>query len=351
MQLPSLDYMRLSPAGLIPFKPLGIETKLLILEAQARGLFTEIVTESDVICISDKTRSSYIQRRNPDTNHVPGPRICDRKDVTRAFLQRAGLSVTSGYRILSSDTPEYRQSVFDTLQKPLVIKPTTRSHGLGIKLGIQDAQTYHEWLNFLFSDLEKPIDSEPGIVLVEETARGEEYRILATQDKVLAVMNRQPASVMGDGVSSIAQLIATKNLDPIRNIDQGLYPHIQLDQDMLEVLQRQGLTPESVPAKDQKITLRLVSNIMAGGDAVDVTDLIHPSVAEIAVRTTNALPGMTFIGIDFMTTDITADQRTQKYNIIEVNSAPEFAMHDIPMIGTKRNIAQTLIQMMFPEVE
>lgn len=88
---------------------------------------------------------------------------------------------------------------------------------------------------------------------------------------------------------------------------------------------------------------------MAGGDAVDVTDSIHPSVAEIALRVIRALPGMALVGIDFMTTDITKDQQSEQYGVIEVNSTPGYAMHDLPMVGKKRFVARTILEMMFPE--
>ena len=163
-------------------------------------------------------------------------------------------------------------------------------------------------------------------------------------------MYRQPASVTGDGQHSISQLIEIKNQDPMRNISADLYPHITIDVDMKSVLAQQSLTVDSVPQPDQVITLRNVSNIMAGGDAFDLTDEIHPSVAQIAVKAVRALAGMKMVGIDFMTTDITADQATQTCSIIEINSTPGFAMHDYPMNGKKREVAATVLKMMFPEI-
>ena len=348
--LPRYTYPRITPTGEKIEVLHSNEMQLILWEAEQLGITWSSIPNLDMVKLMYKDHTEFM-RKGPSTNHVPGPTLCSNKAMTRAVLQYAGLPVTRGFSIQKSDSNEYIQQVFDALQKPLVAKPSTGTHGSGIKLNINTIEDLKDWVKQLLGPAELDSHSDVVSVVVEEMAKGEEYRIITTRECVLAVMNRQPASVIGDGTHTIEQLIDIKNTDPIRNIAQtGLYPHITPDEDMLRILQKSQYTLETIPDKDKKIVLREVSNVMAGGDAYDVTDEIHQSVAEIALKTIRAIPGMNLVGIDFMTTDITKDQSTQSHTIIEVNSAPEFDMHDIPMHGKKRNIAKAIVLMMFPEL-
>lgn len=348
-KLPHYTYPRTTPTGEKKEVLYTIEMQLILWEAEQLGMSWNSVPDLDMVKLMYKDHVEFM-RKGPTTNHVPGPTLCSNKAMTRAVLQYASLPIPRGFSVLRSDSDDYIQQVFDALHKPLVVKPSSGTHGNGVKLNINTIEELKDWVKRLFEPAELDGHSDTISVVIEEMAQGEEYRIIAARDRVLAVMNRQPASVIGDGTHTIKQLIDIKNTDPMRNITQtGLYPHIVPDEDMIRILQKSQYTLETVPEKDKKIVLREVSNVMAGGDAFDVTDEIHPSVAEIATKTVHAIPGMMLIGIDFMTTDITKDQSTQSRAIIEVNSAPEFDMHDIPMHGKKRNVAKAIILMMFPE--
>jgi cyanophycin synthetase len=90
---------------------------------------------------------------------------------------------------------------------------------------------------------------------------------------------------------------------------------------------------------------------MAGGIAIDRTDDIHPSVIEIAIKTVNAIPGLSWAGIDFMSTNLFEQQSKDSYCIIEVGSMPEFDMHEVPMQGKSRPVAKEFLKLMFPEIK
>jgi D-alanine-D-alanine ligase-like ATP-grasp enzyme len=348
--LPTINFTRLSPSGLTALRPANTEMKLLILEAKEMGISTQIIDNSDIVTFRYGNHVEYVRNGAPSTNHTPGPRLCANKYLTRTMLKLANLPITNGYDIRTPDTMEYRQTVFNALQKPLAIKPANSTHGAGVKLNVTTFEEMNNWIDYLFTSVETDSEVAAAQVLVEEMAHGSEYRIIATKDKMVAVMSRQPASVIGDGQQTIETLIHIKNQLPIRNISQDVYPHISIDGDMKQILANQNLELDSIPAAGQKIQLRTVSNIMAGGDAVDMTDQAHPSVAALATQITRALPGMSFVGIDFMTTDLTADQQTVDCAIIEVNSAPEYAMHDMPMVGKKRFVAKEVLMLMFNEL-
>lgn len=343
MNIPT--FKRKLPNGKISEKKVSIETQLLLKAAEEQGISWRIIPFSEAIELKKNEQVHYLHNRCLDNTSYTGYKYCINKNVTEKMLEDKNISVAPGYFISKEEKEDFGllENIFDSLNKPLVLKVSRGTHGVGVAIGIKDLETYKKTVFNLLTGTQ----SDDEGLLIQECFVGEEYRIIVTREKVLAIMNRKPANVTGDGKNTIAELIKEKNKDPSRNIDPNLYPQITLDEEVISILKEQDLSPDSVPNSNQKVTLRKVSNIMAGGDAVDCTDIAHPSVLDIAVQTINALPGLLFVGIDFMTKDITAQQTKDSYCIIEVNGTPEFAMHDIPMIGTPRNVSGTIIEMAF----
>ncbi|MCA9369485.1 bifunctional glutamate--cysteine ligase GshA/glutathione synthetase GshB, partial [Candidatus Woesebacteria bacterium] len=189
-------------------------------------------------------------------------------------------------------------------------------------------------------------------IIIEEMFAGEEYRILATREKVIGILNRRPASVLGNGVDPIKILIQEKNKNPLRGVKNGTASHlkIRMDQKMKNTLAEQGLSFDTIPEEGERIFLRNVSNVSQGGDAIDFTDLVHPSVNEIALKAIRAIPGLSFAGVDFLSTDITKPQTKDSYVIIEINDSPGFDIHDYPYEGENRHAAREFLFLMFPEL-
>ncbi len=345
--LPKLSYTRFTPGGLVETKAVDTEVQLVAYEAELAGIRWEAIPDSELVKFSYRGHDEYLLGHIQPTMGVNGSRLCMDKDFTRSVLAYANVLVTKGFSLLPTDTESHWEAVFNVLSQPVVVKQTRGTHGDGVFLNISDLEDFKVKVRQVFAEFEL---GPKGKVLVEEMLQGKEYRIIATRKKMLAVIYRRPASVTGDGSHTIKELIDIKNQEPIRNVSQDVYPHISIDEAMVGYLHTQGLILESVPAQDETVQLRIQSNIMAGGDAFDMTDEIHPSVAELAIAAVRAIPNLPFGGIDFMTTDITADQRQQQHAVIEVNSAPEFAMHDLPMYGTTRGVARAFLQQMFPEL-
>lgn len=340
------SYVRTTPTGIQNATPLDVETELIIESAIAHGVEWRVIPDSDMLELSYNGKKQTFTERIPPTTSYGAMISCENKVWTRAFLADAKVPITKGYFITKNDSEETITSVFEALQKPLVVKITHGSHGDGVVVNVKDLEKYKETVKKLLTFSDHPQSG----VLVEEMFFGNEYRILCTRDKVLGVINRDPANVIGDGKLTIKELIDKKNTDPMRNITPGLYPHIKLDEDMIAFLEDQGLTPDSIVEEGKKIRLRGVSNIKAGGDSIDFTDNIHKSVIDVVLKTVRAIPDLSWTGIDFMTTDITAEQTPDTYRIIEVNSAPDFAMHQIPMVGTPRDVATEFLFLLFPEL-
>ncbi len=304
----------------------------------------EIIHDTDCLKLEKGGVEHFFRSRTPPTTNAFAFRVCQNKASTKSFLRRSNINSPRGFYITKTDTSRTWKEVWNALEKPVVFKPTHGTHGRQIVVGVKEWDECCSLLEKYFLNPEFE-----GGVLLEEMFLGSECRIIANKRKVIAAMKRDPANVVGNGSSSIEELIKVKNLLPIRNISQDLYPHISIDLDLEENLRKQNLSTSSIPKNGEKIILRTVSNIMAGGDAIDITDSIHESVKEIALRTIRAIPGLSWVGIDFMSTDLESAQNSSSYSIIELGALPEFAMHDIPMYGKPRDVAKEFICLMFPE--
>jgi cyanophycin synthetase len=346
-----LYHQRILPEGLVNKEPTDIETEVILKEAEELGMKWELIADTDVIQLEYKGKVEHFRKRTPSSSHTPGTRICQNKIASRQMLHRGGLSVVKGFAIYRDDAEDLIKKAWDNLAKPIVVKPSHGTHGDAVFVGVTE---WDDCLKKIKDYFAKPMYLEGGSplggMLMEEMFVGNEYRVIATREKMLAVMERIPAHVIGDGQHSIQQLIDMKNEDPVRNISQDLYPRLTIDEEMRAILTSQNKALESVPEANEKIQLRRVSNIMAGGEAVDRTDEVHPSVAELAVKAVRSIPGLSWAGLDFMTKDLYTEQTPENYRVIEINAAPEFAMHDLPMTGKKRGLCREFLRLMFPDV-
>ena len=154
----------------------------------------------------------------------------------------------------------------------VVVKPQYGSQGRGVTTNL----TTREQVVAAFNAARE----ETRWVMVERYAPGADYRLLVVGDRVVAAARREPAQVLGDGRSTIRQLVDAVNRDPRRGDDHAtVLSKIKLDSVSLNVLGEQGYTPDSIPEAGVQVIIRRNANLSTGGTAADVTDLVHPDVA------------------------------------------------------------------------
>jgi len=316
------------------------DTFLLVQAAQNNGLITEKLfpyKKDFVKVVHPETREeNYILYQMISSKmRVEAHNICKYKAVTKAFLNKTSISTANGSIFEKNDSKSIL-SFFNDMKKPVVIKPSFGIMGKGVFMDIETEEEVLSALEHLSSNKSKEI-------IIEEQVTGTEYRIMATRKKLLAVTNRQPAHVIGDGSHTIQELIDKKNNAPERKNNPAL-KDVPQDDLAQEILQKKNLSFASVPEKDALILLRNNSNISAGGDSVDYTDKIHPYIKELAPKIIRAIPGLPYAGIDFLTTDISRDPREVGYCIIELNASPMISIHHFPCAGKSRNVADEIIK-------
>ncbi len=263
--------------------------------------------------------------------------IASDKDETNRILGDLGLPVPEQHLVYG---PADAVRAANRVGYPVVVKPLNANHGRGVSLDLGD----DELVEIAF---EKAQEHSRG-VLVEKFATGFDHRILVINGEVVAVSKRVPGHIVGDGTSTVAQLVEKVNEDPRRGIGhEKVLTRIELDYQANRLLELWGYTSETVPAEDEVVYLRSTGNLSTGGTAIDVTDVIHPDNASMARRAAGAIR-LDVAGVDFITEDITESYKDAGGIICEVNAAPGFRMHTNPVEGTPRDVAGPVLDMLFP---
>ena len=224
----------------------------------------------------------------------------------------------------------------------MVLKPLDGNHGRGVMINLPDEAEVREAYPVAAGE------SRGGYVVVETFIPGKDYRILVVNNQVVAVAERVPAHVVGDGRHSVRELVEITNQDPRRGVGhEKILTRITIDGQTLDVLSKQELTLDDVPEEGCFVQLKLTGNMSTGGTSIDRTDDIHPDNVEIA-RQAAMVVGLDMAGIDFITPDIARSVREQRGAIVEVNAGPGFRMHTHPTEGHPRHVGRAVIDMLFP---
>jgi len=320
---------------------LGPSTEALVGEAEARGIPWMQLSARAMIQLGYGANQRRLQATLSDRSSILAVELACDKEGTKHILEDAGVPVPRGTTIqYLDDLPEAIEAVGGY---PIAVKPLDGNHGRGITLDIdtwEDAETAYDAASEA---------SKTRTVIVERFYRGRDHRILVVDGKLIAVSERIPASVTGNGRLTVAELVAEANRDPRRGEGHdNVLTRITIDRSALAVLQRQGHDPDSVPRDGEVVFLRATANLSTGGIAIDRTDDVHPETIWLAERIARTI-GLDIAGIDVVTPDITRPLREVDGVVVEVNAAPGFRMHVSPSQGTSRNVAAPVLDMLFPE--
>ncbi|NUN63362.1 cyanophycin synthetase [Pseudanabaena biceps] len=317
---------------------LGPSTESIVAEAKSRKIPWLEIGSRAMIQLGYGVNQSRIQATLSNKTGILAVELACDKEGTKSILRASGIPVPRGTTIRS---PKYlEEAIVEVGGFPIVIKPLSGNHGRGITI---DVRTFKEALDAF--DMAQEVSEE---VIIERFHTGRDHRVLVINGKFVAVAERVPANVTGDGVSTISQLIEITNQDPRRGDGHdNVLTRIEIDRTSMDILVRQGFTLESVPPNGQICYLKATANLSTGGVSVDRTDEIHPENIWLAERVARII-GLDIAGIDVVTEDISKPVRETDGAIVEVNAAPGFRMHTNPSIGTPRNVAAPVIDMLFP---
>ena len=316
---------------------LGPSTDAIVQEAEKKGIPWMQLGARFLIQLGYGANQKRMQATMTDNTSILGVELACDKEATKRILANAGIPVPRGTVINFLD--DLDEAIETVGGFPIVIKPLDGNHGRGISIDIQSKEEAVAGY-----DAARQVSRA---VIVERYYVGRDHRVLVVDGKLVAVAERVPAHVIGDGKTSIFDLIDETNKDPNRGEGHdNILTKIELDRTSYQLLEKQGYTLNTVLPKDKICYLRATANLSTGGNAVDRTDEIHPENVWLAQRIVKII-GLDIAGIDIVTSDISRPLREVDGVIVEVNAAPGFRMHIAPSQGIPRNVAAAVLDMLF----
>lgn len=265
------------------------------------------------------------------------------KDMVGDFLELCGFPTPTGKNCFEEEEILVEAK---KLGWPVVIKPVAGHKGQGVTTGIEsDEEVKKAFQKIVTSAKEAGVNFDGA--LVQKQVYGTDHRLIAVGGKFIAALERVPAYVDSDGVNTIAQLIETENEKIIR-LDNARSPlcKIKADENLIDFLQLQNLTLSSVPQNQERITLRRVANISAGGVSINVTDKIHPLNIKL-VEDIARFFAVRCLGIDVLAKDISKPWTEGDFGIIEINAGPGVFMHLAPAYGGSIDVPYHIMKSYF----
>jgi cyanophycin synthetase len=315
---------------------LGPSTAAIVAAATDRGIPHLRLNDGNLVQLGHGKRQRRIWTAETDRTSAIAGNIAHDKDLTKSLLAACGVPVPEGQVV---DSPAAAWAAAQDIGLPVVVKPSDANHGRGVSLDLSDQ-----------ADIEKAFsvaDAEGSEVMVERYVRGDEHRLLVVGGRVVAAARGESLSVVGDGRSTVAQLIDGQlNNDPRRGeAEEFPLETIRLEREpvMRLLLERQGLSGEAVPAAGRRVLVQRNGNV-----AIDCTDEVHAEVAH-AVSLAARVVGLDVAGVDVVAQDIGRPLQAQGGAVVEVNAGPGLLMHLKPATGMSRPVGRAIVDHLFDD--
>ncbi|HEY0642329.1 MAG TPA: acetate--CoA ligase family protein, partial [Nocardioides sp.] len=290
----------------------GPSTQAIVDEAVSRDIPWIRLNQYSLVQLGQGVHAKRIRATMTSETSSIAVDIASDKDLTTKLLGAAGLPVPKQESVRTEDQAV---AAARRIGYPVVLKPLDGNHGRGVCLDLQDEDDVRAAFPVAHGQ------SRRGNVIVESFVTGKDYRCLIIDGRMVAIAERVPASVTGDGTSTVQELVDLTNADPRRGVGhEKVLTRIKVDDAAIEVLADQGHTLDSVPSEGEMVKLALTGNMSTGGISIDRTFEAHPENVEIAEEAARMV-GLDIAGIDFICPDITEPVREAGGAICEVNAA------------------------------
>ncbi|APQ98462.1 cyanophycin synthetase [Clostridium botulinum] len=324
---------------LLKTEELGPSTLSIIQEAKKRNIPVTKIGEDSMFQLGYGIKGKTIEATICNSTSAVSVDIACDKLLSKNILMDQCIPVAEGYKVKN-----YIDLLFkaEKLGYPVVLKPRFGNQGKGVVVNIKNQK---ELVN-AYSIVNKKFQD----IMIEKYINGKDYRACVVDGKVVAVAQRIPPYIIGNGKSTIYELIKELNRDERRG-DGHEKPltKVKIDKDLKNNINKEGYTLGYILPEEYKLELRHNANLSTGGVAIDCTDLICTETREVCERAAKAI-GLNICGIDICCSDISKPLKENE-GIMEVNAAPGIRMHQYPYKGKSRNVAKAIVDMMFKEYD
>ena len=308
-----------------PADGLNPYARIITREARRRGVSVEVLdAEQNYFALSFGGRTVVCRESLSELTSAIAMSRCDDKRVTHRCLTGAGLSLPE--QIQADDVEQNR--AFLMRHGRVVVKPARGEQGYGVSVGIKTDE-----------DLEQAIQAAAlggRDVVLEQMVEGHDLRVIVIDYRVVAAAIRRPPEVVGDGMSTLEQLIEKQSRR--RQAATDGESSIPLDDETERCVRDAGYALDSVLPAGAALTVRKAANLHTGGTIHDVSDELHPRLVEVAKRAAEVLD-IPVVGLDLMVPSV----REPQYWIIEANERPGLANHE------PQPTAQRFVDLLFPQ--
>jgi len=316
---------------------LGPSTAAIVAEAMRRKIPWIRLNKHSLVQLGYGINQKRIQATIASTTSSIGVELACNKEDTKNLLEAASVPVPRGYIVYDE---EELVTMIKKLGFPIVLKPLNGNHGRGATININtlgDAQA-----GLLMAQ------EHSQAVICERFIEGRDFRALIINYKFVAAALRTPAAVVGDGKHTILELIEIINKDPRRGYGhEKILTHISLNQQTQNTVEAAGYKMEDILSTGEELWVKPTANLSTGGTSEDVTDLVHPSNIILFERIARII-GLDICGVDIIAQNLTVPLNENNGAVIEVNAAPGFRMHLAPAAGLPRNVADPVLEMLYP---
>lgn len=319
---------------------LGPSSQALVFEAESRNIPCRRLDDDSLVMMGQGNKQKLISAAITSSTSSIGVDIACNKQQTKRMLENARIPIPKGKIVRDADS---LLPAANEIGYPLVVKPVNGNHGRGASINL----TNKKELIAAFHKAKKYSDK----VMVEKLISGVDYRILIVNNKFIAAAQRTPASVTGNGHSTVRHLIEETNNTPNRGCGhEKELTKIKIDDSTHFILDKHGYTLDSIPENKAIVHLKSTANLSTGGTGIDITDSVHPYNIALTERVSRII-GLDICGIDIVAPCLTIPVNNNGGAVIEVNAEPGLRMHLMPSKGRARNVAKPVIDMLFPENE
>ena len=317
---------------------LGPSTGAIVEEAERRGIPFIRLNQQSLVQLGYGIHQKRIRATIASTTSSIAVDIAGDKEETKNLLDAAQIPVPKG--VIIRDEADLKGAI-QNIGYPLVLKPIDGNHGKGATTNIINLEQALKAL--------EAAQKYSRSIICERFIKGVDFRVLVINYRFVCAALRTPASVRGNGKDTIQQLVDETNKDPRRGYGhEKVLTQIKVDDFTQKMLDDKGYTLETVPAKGELVLLKPTANLSTGGTSTDVTDEVHPVNIFLAERIAKII-GLDICGIDIMAPDLKTPLFESGGAVLEVNAAPGFRMHVEPAEGIARNVAEPVIDMLYPK--
>lgn len=311
------------------------EAAIIIKDALSQGIDYKILNEAtSFVELNDNGHKEFVIEGNrTDRDTYIFPIVTDDKMISKNIMLEHGLNVPKAI-LLQKDMEQEEQDELlnEFYNTKVVVKPRNTNQGTGITVFNEPAtkEQISKAIEYAFK-----FDQD---VLIEEYVEGMEYRFLVVDGKCVSICHRRAASIVGDGKSTIKELVDAKNKEPWHDLT---YTPVKLDEPVEIYLKTQGYTYSSIPEKNKRVFLRTNSNCSTGGESVDMTDAVPEYFKNIAEEASNIFKAKV-AGVDL----IIDDMNSKNYSIIEINDDPGYSINEWPYEGKGEKVGISILKLL-----